>query len=538
MIRPLVVVPSKDNAATISEVVQRCRDHADRVLVIDDGCTDATAELAAAAGATVVHHAHNRGKGAALDTALRWAQREGYTHMVCLDADGQHFPDDLPAFFQAIEQHPDAIIAGCRDLSTAPGSSQFGRRFSNFWVWLETGWTVADSQCGFRAYPVEAVLELGLRPGRYEWEVEVLVRALWAGVEVRDLPCQVFYPPKEERVSSFDPLWDNVRISLLNTRLVLTLLLWPPLWVRRVLPRRRWKGTHRGPAWGWTFFLYVLRLFGRWPTYAGMTVLTSFYFVFAGVNRRNVVAYLGLVQPGRGVAARLVDTWRLFLNFSVAIVDRFVLMLKGPSAFELVHDYEPGVLDLRDQGTGFFVFTAHLGNADLGAVALREAIGDRKVHLLLYAADGDSYVRLLRQTRGAAAPEIIPLNKGGDFAALAALRAIRAGGVVAIKADRVVDDRQVMVPVLGRPMALPTGPFQLAALTKAPVIWLGCFKQGASTYRVTATAPRVYRFSSRDARDHEVEGWVAEFGAQLDQWARAYPLQWYNFHDAWAPPEV
>lgn len=117
-----------------------------------------------------------------------------------------------------------------RDLSTAPEKSRFGRKFSNFWIWVETGWRVADSQCGFRAYPIDEVLALGLGGSRYDMEVEVLTRCLWRGVPVVDLPCNVWYPKPEERVTSFDPVWDNIRISWMNARLV----------ARRIVDPRRW----------------------------------------------------------------------------------------------------------------------------------------------------------------------------------------------------------------------------------------------------------------------------------------------------------
>ena len=227
-VRPAVLIPTKDNIGTIADVVRRSKTYGLPVLVVDDGCVDGSGAAAAEAGAEVITHPANRGKGAALLTGMRAAAARGCSHVICLDADGQHDPADIPAFAAAVEAEPVAIFAGVRDLSTAPERSRFGRKFSNFWIRFETGWKVGDSQCGFRAYPIAPTLALDTGAGRYEMEVEVLTRALWSGIPVRDLPCNVYYPPAEERVKSFRPFQDNARISWMNALLVAERLLWPP----------------------------------------------------------------------------------------------------------------------------------------------------------------------------------------------------------------------------------------------------------------------------------------------------------------------
>jgi len=232
-VRILTVIPTKDNEGSIAAVVTGCFAHTSDLLVIDDGCTDRTVERAEAAGATVLRHPHNRGKGAALETALDWAAGHGFSHIVAIDADGQHEPDDLPSFYDAIRAHPDAVIAGVRDMSQAPSSAGYARANSNFWVWVETSQRMGDTQCGYRAYPVGPTRSLCLVPSRYQWEVEVLVRSVWAGIPVVDHPCRVFYPPAEERVSSYRKVVDTARISWLNAHLIAERVLWPPRWFLR-----------------------------------------------------------------------------------------------------------------------------------------------------------------------------------------------------------------------------------------------------------------------------------------------------------------
>lgn len=531
--KPLVVIPTKDNVETIADVARRSLEFVPDVLVVDDGSTDGTGD-AVREVCPVLTHPVNLGKGAALTTAFKHARENGFSHVIAVDADGQHLPEDLPLFLEAMRQDPWAIHLGVRDLSTAPGKSQFGRKFSNFWIWVETGHHVGDSQTGYRVYPVEPILSLALPKGRYEWEVEVLTRALWAGVAVRDVACRVFYPPEEQRVTSFRPFWDNVRISLLNTRLVLGRILWPPRWINRVpAPGGVWQGGHRGRVWGWRFFSRVVALFGRWPAYAAMTWLATFYFLMAGDHRRGCLAYLRRRFPKLGGASLWWRGWKTFFVFACSLVDRFLAMHHGPDAFRYEREGTDAARELLAE-QGAIILSAHLGNPDLGASALRSTSpNERPVNILQYQAAKDPYVVLMKELLGERAPRVIALNGENDMASLEVVRALRRGEIVAIKADRTVDGRTVEVPFLGGTIQLPAGPFLLAALSRAPVFVLGCFKEDAGTYRVVATEPRTYRFTSRTSRDADIQRWAAEFAAQMEQWTERWPLQWFNFHDPW-----
>ncbi len=237
-----MVVPTFNNVGTIADVVEEAaRASGLTVLVIDDGSTDGTGAAAAATGVEVIAHEVNRGKGQALLTGWRAAADRGFSHAICMDADGQHLASELPAFVAAIEGEPDAIIAGTRPLTgpNVPRSAEVGRAISDFMLWASSAKELAgerpDSQCGFRAYPLAHVLALHLVARRYSMEMEVLVRAAWLGVPLRALPIPVFYPPAEERVSHFHKWRDNGRIVSTYTRLMLIRLVWPLSRPRRKL---------------------------------------------------------------------------------------------------------------------------------------------------------------------------------------------------------------------------------------------------------------------------------------------------------------
>ena len=229
-IRVIVVIPVYNHGATLRRVVEKvCRLH-DAVMVVDDGSTDGGCESIRDLHVQKIRHSHNRGKGKAIFSAAKEAEKLGMTHMVTLDADGQHDPNDLHLFISAMHRSPNAIVVGKRNFETGyvPSGSRIGRRISNFWLWVQTGRLLGDTQSGYRGYPVRVLKALKLREPRYAFENEVLAKGAWAGVELHEVDISTFYPADEDRVSHFHLLHDNVRLSLLNARLTLRAMIpWP-----------------------------------------------------------------------------------------------------------------------------------------------------------------------------------------------------------------------------------------------------------------------------------------------------------------------
>jgi glycosyltransferase involved in cell wall biosynthesis len=211
----------------VADVVERTLKVCPDVIVVNDGSTDNTATVLCGLDVTVLNHERNMGKGKALKTGLTYAAKKGFTHAVTIDADGQHFPEDIPVLLEASAQHPGNLIVGCRNLTSEnmPRGNTFANRFSNFWFRLQTAQRLDDTQSGFRIYPLDALHGLGLVTSRYEAELELMVYAAWHGVSVQGVPVRVWYAPDGERVSHFRPFWDFFRISVLNTVLCFGALL-------------------------------------------------------------------------------------------------------------------------------------------------------------------------------------------------------------------------------------------------------------------------------------------------------------------------
>ena len=225
-----IIIPTYNNDHALAGVIDGVLQYSEDVIVVNDGSTDRTsAILDLYPGIQRINIAGNTGKGWALRQGFSHAIERGYRYAITIDSDGQHFPDDLQAFLDMIGDNPDSMILGARDMTNdeVPGTSSFGHKFSIFWFKVETGITVPDVQTGYRLYPLDKIREIKcIVSKKYEYEVEILVRLAWRGVNILSVPVKVYYAPKEIRVSHFRKFRDFTRVSIANSILVFMALLW------------------------------------------------------------------------------------------------------------------------------------------------------------------------------------------------------------------------------------------------------------------------------------------------------------------------
>jgi len=223
--------------ATVRDIVVNCLLIVENVIVVDDGSDDSDVkELLTGLDIALLSHEKNLGKGKAILTASRYVEDNGGVYMLTIDADGQHFAEDIKKFLPLMESGNLSLIIGSRNFNTdnVPESSKFGRKFANFWLRVEAGVDVDDCQSGFRAYPVEYLNKLNFTKSHYDFEAEALAKFSWAGVEIKSVDIEVKYPPRDERVSHFRPYVDNIRLTLTHSALVMRRLL--PIPHKRFVP--------------------------------------------------------------------------------------------------------------------------------------------------------------------------------------------------------------------------------------------------------------------------------------------------------------
>jgi hypothetical protein len=250
--RPVVIIPTYNNAGTLPEVLTAIDSLELPIIVVNDGSADATSVSLAQwhsrrrddSTRYPITHEINRGKAAALLTGFAAARARNFTHAITIDADGQHDPADIPALLDAARQHPTALIIGCRD-DTAddyPFLSRFGRAFSDLMLRFECGQWIEDSQSGFRVYPLTLLDRIHTRSSNYAMETEVIALAAWAGAPIlhRPIRCQYVFSNGERCVSHYRvgrETWQALRLHV-------------HLLVRRVFrqPSRLMEVSSRPPA--------------------------------------------------------------------------------------------------------------------------------------------------------------------------------------------------------------------------------------------------------------------------------------------------
>jgi glycosyltransferase involved in cell wall biosynthesis len=218
-----VLIPTFNNAGFLHKLLDEVVSYGSAVIVVNDGSTDDTAHiLSAHPSVTSITFPKNQGKGAALRAGFEKALELGYDHAITMDSDSQHRASDLPAFLEALEKESPVLIMGSRvlDQENVPGKNRFANRISSFWFRIETGCRLKDTQSGFRLYPVRELEGIRLVSGRYEYELELLVKSVWKEIPAVEIPINVHYPPGDERISHFRPFRDFMRITLLNFMLV------------------------------------------------------------------------------------------------------------------------------------------------------------------------------------------------------------------------------------------------------------------------------------------------------------------------------
>lgn len=249
MFKLCVLIPVYDHEHAIGAVVEAVLAQGLPCVLVDDGskpsCAQVLDTLAAATPERVslVRHARNQGKGAAVLTGFRHAAQAGFTHVLQLDADGQHCAADLPRFVALARRHPQAVVAGYPVYdASVPTLRLYARYLTHVWIWINTlSLAIRDSMCGFRVYPVAPVLALADRCAlgkRMNFDPEVLVRLHWDGVAVVNTPTRVTYPT--DGVSHFLAWRDNALITRMHTVLFFGMLLRLPK-----LLARKWRDAER-----------------------------------------------------------------------------------------------------------------------------------------------------------------------------------------------------------------------------------------------------------------------------------------------------
>ncbi|WP_420892333.1 glycosyltransferase family 2 protein [Pantoea dispersa] len=524
------------------------------VIVVDDGSDARTKQHIAALNAPqlrVLTLPHNQGKGAAVIAGLRAAAAAGFSHALQLDADGQHQVEDTPRMLAEAERYPHCLISGQPQYDASiPKSRLYGRYITHFWVWVETlSFSLKDSMCGFRVYPLAASLELcDRRPigQRMDFDTEIMVRLYWQGTPSRFIRTRVTYPPSG--VSHFDALHDNLRISWMHTRLFFGMLPRIPQLLSRRRQQAHWAATpERRGQWGLRFMLWLYQRAGRLPFILLLWPVVAVYWISGRAARAASQQWLTRVQAvahqQQIALPQPLSSYRHFLRFGNSMLDK-VASWRGDLQWGRDIDFAPDAEAVirAAEGKGQLILASHLGDIE-ACRAMAKQVSGLVINALVFTDNAQRFRAVLESIAPQAGVNLLPVSDIGPDTAILLQQKLDAGEWVAIVGDRTAVQRQrggerrvVWSEFMGQPAPFPQGPFVLAAALRCPVLLMFALRQQGKL-RVHCEAFADPLPLPRNGRQQALQAAVDRYAARLQHHALLAPLDWFNFYDFWALPE-
>jgi len=550
---PCVVIPCYNHGAMMASVLARLAPFNLAVFIVDDGSDEATRlqlEPLRNAQVTLIRLAENQGKGAAVMRGLQVAAEAGFSHALQVDADGQHQIEDCPQMLAEARQHPQCLISGQPVYDDSiPKSRLYGRYITHFWVWVETlSFSIRDSMCGFRVYPLAPTLALATRHPlgqRMDFDTEIMVRLYWAGTPSRFIATRVTYP--QDGVSHFDALHDNLRISWMHTRLFFGMLPRIPSLLRR--PRgEHWAQTkeRKGLA-GLKFMLWIYRIFGRGIFTLVLWPVIGFYWLSGGPQREASRQWLQTVKAVAGLKKQplpaRMTSFHHFLRFGEAMLQK-IASWRGDLRWGKEIDFAAGAEQALAAGQpgGRLILASHLGDIE-ACRALAQQVSGLVINALVFTDNAERFRQVMDEIAPEASKHVIPVSNIGPETAILLQQKLDAGEWVAIVGDRTAVNRQrggvrrvIWSNFLGKPAPFPQGPFVLAAALRCPVLLMFALReQGQLKLHCEPFADPL--LLPRATRQQALQDAVDRYAARLEHHALIAPLDWFNFFDFWQLPD-
>lgn len=554
---PCFLIPCFNHGHTIPQVINNLSSFSLPIILVDDGSTDADTinTLDKVAQLDNVHFlrlTQNSGKGVAVISGLREAQELNYTHAIQIDADGQHDHEVIPELLSMSKKYPNHLISGKPVYDDSiPTSRLIGRYITHFWVWIETlSFTLKDSMCGFRSYPVTQSLAVEDKYGvgeRMDFDTDIMVRLYWDGTESKFIDTNVIYPI--DGISHFDALKDNILISKMHTRLFFSMLPRIPNLIKRNIQRsateKHWsQQKEKGTQLGIRLLLLAYSLFGRKIFSAFLYIVMSYYHLVGKNARLASEQYLQQLQiyaKEKNIPlehSTKLSSFSHFISFGNSMLDKITAWKGNIDASNLEITGDSTARKLIANKQGILVLGSHLGNLEL-CRALSHIYPDLKINALVFTQHASNFNHVLKSINPDSMLNLLQVDSLGPETAILLQEKIAQGEWVVIVGDRTSTTHESRVNwcnFLGKAAPFAHGPFILASILKAPVYTLFALKNEKNK----DVGFHVYfeHFSDelklpRKNREEAISAAIQKYADRLSYYCLKAPLQWYNFFNFW-----
>lgn len=544
-----LLIPHYNQADLLSSVLAGLDQYDLPCLVVDDGSNSVNQKILQTSVAQYewvqLYQCHeNGGKGTAFHIGCAILAEQGYTHVLQIDADGQHNLADLPRFIDAATKHPAALINGIPVYdASVPKSRYYGRKITNFWVAVET-WScqIKDAMCGFRLYPLAAtlaVLQTNMIESRMAFDIDIIVRLYWADVAIVSVPTTVIYP--QDGISHFDMLADNAKISLTHTKLFFGMLQRIPVkLLKREQRQQHWASiTERGSMLGMRFTSACYRYFGKYIARLLLYPIIGYFYWTNRTTRAASKQYLARIAKLKP-QPKPMSSFTHMLSFGQKCIDTLAVW-HGEITMENINfaNIERYQHSLQQGGV---ILTAHIGNMEVARCLARFHPGV-KINALVFQKHASKFNAIIEQINADASLNIIEASEIDVATTMLIQDKVAAGEFIVIMADRIsvnAPDRILSVDVLGAAANLPEGPFILSALLNCPVYFMLCVKSEGDRFDIIFENLAEKFSLPRHERQAALQRYAQLYADLLSEYSLRYPLQWFNFFDFWQqiPPHI
>ena len=548
---PCILIPIYNHKDTIRNMVERLVVFQRKIFIIDDGSNKATEEVLVKLALDyplicLKRLAQNGGKGAAVMHGMREAYKANFTHALQIDADGQHDTNDVQLFLDHGLDYPKAVICGIPAYDASiPKGRLYGRYITHFWVHIETlSSVISDSMCGFRLYPLVATCALINKvklPERMDFDIEILVRLAWAGLDFKNIDTKVIYP--DGGLSHFNMFRDNIRITQMHTRLVFGMFFRLPILVwRKVTGSKKisphWsnlaeRGSHLGLRIVFTCYVLLGERSARLLLYPVVV-----YFYLTGTKARAASSnYLEKVNLKLG-NAKVNSNWcgvlQHMMSFAQAGLDKLTAWMGNFDDNRITFPNREEFNHLLTSGKGALLIGSHLGSLEMTR-ALATSEQRAVVNAVVYTDNAQKFNQTLKKANADYGVNLIQVSHFGPDTAIMFKDKIDRGEFIVIVGDRTPpaeNGRVSHVEFLGHSAPFAQGPWILASLLDCPVYIFFCLRE-RNRYHIHFE-PFAERIElPRRERVERLQSYIQQYALTLETYCLKAPYQWFNFYDFW-----
>jgi predicted LPLAT superfamily acyltransferase len=543
-----IIVPCYEaHANMLNSTLEGMAKHGIDIIVVDDGSSEAYAgtikDVCEKWNAIHLVSSYNTGKGGAFKLGMKFIHEQGYEYALQVDADGQHDTQTLSKLVELSKVNPGALISG-RPVYDAsiPKGRLFGRYITHIWVWIETlSFSITDSMCGFRCYPVTASNEVinSSRVGDHmDFDTEIMVRLFWKKIPIHFLPVKVHYPENGE--SYFYAFKDNWRITKMHTRLFFGMIYRFPSLVLRKFDSSTGSGWSQQEEKGsillmkFTSFLYDI-LGDRFVRQL-LRIICFYYYLFAGNAKKSSKEYIQIYLDfchQNNIATKKITSFQHILSFGNMVVDKLAIWKQVITS----KNFHPGDIEnlnkYYDPNQGAFFISSHYGNIEITRAQGR--MNSNVVYnALIYLKHSTKLMAMLRYFSPEVEDSLIAIDNFDPAMGALLAEKVEKGEWLFCSGDRITanSDKTVEGTLLGRNVSLPMGPFLMSYLLDAPVYSFHCYKSDQG-YRIKVRdiTPKIEKV--RKNRTTYINELIKNYLVDLESLIINDPSQWFNFYKYW-----